>query len=132
VIQDVDIPIGCSAEFLAFLLRDIGIVPIWICPLREPEGRQAPLYPLEPGLHVNFGFWDVIESRAAHPPGHWNRLIERETARLGGIKSLYSESYFWRAEFDAAYGAAAYAALKARYDPQCRMLDLYEKCVRGG
>ena len=51
--------------------------------------------------------------------------------RLGGIKSLYSESYFTREEFDAAYGMQAYAALKARYDPQQRALGLYEKCVRG-
>ena len=58
-------------------------------------------------------------------------MIERETSRLGGIKSLYSESYFERAEFDASYGGAAYAALKARYDPQHVLLGLYEKCVNG-
>ena len=69
---------------------------------------------------------DRASGRALQPP-------DRARGRaLGGIKSLYSESYFSRAEFDAAYGAAAYAALKARYDPQHRLLDLYEKCVRGG
>ena len=36
VIQDVDIPIDRAAEFLDFLLREIGIVPIWICPMRAP------------------------------------------------------------------------------------------------
>jgi FAD/FMN-containing dehydrogenase len=132
VIQDVDIPLPQAATFLAFLLREIGILPIWICPLRAPRGAESPLYPLAGGtLHVNFGFWDVIESRDAHPPGYWNRRIEREVMRLGGIKSLYSESYFTREEFDAAYGMRAYAALKARYDPGHRLLGLYEKCVRG-
>ena len=48
---------------------------------------------------------------------------------LGGIKSLYSDSFFSREEFDRAYGMDAYARLKARYDPQHRLLDLYDKCV---
>jgi FAD/FMN-containing dehydrogenase len=82
--------------------------------------------------YVNFGFWDVVRSRTAHAPGHFNRLIEREVSRLGGIKSLYSDSFFTRAEFAAAYDMSAYAALKARYDPEHRLLGLYEKCVLGG
>ena len=132
VIQDVDIPIDRAAEFLAFLVREIGILPIWACPLRgEVAGRHFPLYPLEPaGLYVNFGFWDVVQSSVPTEPGHYNRLIERQVARLGGIKSLYSDSYFTRAEFDAAYGMEQYAALKAKYDPQGRAPHLYDKTVR--
>ena len=40
VIQDVDIPIERAAEFLAFLLREIGILPIWICPIRGPRAAM--------------------------------------------------------------------------------------------
>jgi FAD/FMN-containing dehydrogenase len=92
------------------------------------------LYPLEPDtLYVNFGFWDKVDQRVdqgiASKPGHFNRLVEREVLRLGGIKSLYSDSYFSREEFDRAYGIAQYHPLKARYDPQGRTLGLYEKCV---
>ncbi len=129
VIQDVDIPIEHAAEFLAFLLRKIGILPVWICPLRAPAGGFT-LYPLAPGrLHVNFGFWDVVRTREPHEPGHFNRRVEAEVLRLGGIKSLYSDSVFSRETFDAAYGGADYAALKARLDPQHRLPGLYEKCV---
>jgi len=78
---------------------------------------------------VNFGFWDVVRAAKAHPAGHFNRLIERKVSELGGIKSLYSESYFPRDEFAAIYGGAAYAALKARYDPAGLLPGLYEKCV---
>ncbi|MGE5116731.1 MAG: FAD-binding protein [Betaproteobacteria bacterium] len=131
VIQDVDIPLEHAAEFLAFLLREVGITPVWVCPLREPGAGEAfPLYPLRGGrLYVNFGFWDVVESRSARPPGHYNRLVEHEVARLGGIKSLYSDSFFTPEEFAAAYRLPAYEALKARYDPQRRLLGLYDKCV---
>ena len=61
--------------------------------------------------------------------GHFNRLIEREVSRLGGIKSLYSDSFFTREEFDAAYGMAAYRPVKLRYDPDARLGTLYDKCV---
>jgi FAD/FMN-containing dehydrogenase len=132
VIQDLDIPIGHAAEFLEFLLDEIGILPIWICPIRG-AGAEPPrftLYPLaDPGPYVNFGFWDVIDSRVAHERGHFNRLLEREVERLGGIKSLYSDSYFTRDEFARAYDMAAYAKLKAKYDPKGRLPGLYEKCV---
>ena len=45
------------------------------------------------------------------------------------IKSLYSDSYFDRETFARAYAIDQYQALKAKYDPQHRTLDLYEKCV---
>lgn len=131
VVQDVDIPWPRAQEFLAFLLREIGILPVWICPVREPPGcGPFTLYRLEPRqLYVNFGFWDTVTSRTPHEAGHFNRLVEREVMRLGGIKSLYSDSFFSREEFANAYGMADYAALKARYDPAGRLLGLYEKCV---
>jgi len=134
VIQDVDIPAPRAAEFLDFLMREIGIAPIWVCPLREPPGSGPfTLYSLSSDTpYFNFGFWDVVRSRSVHVAGHFNRLVEREVARLGGIKSLYSESYFTQAEFAAAYDMGRYAALKSRYDPKHRLLDLYEKCVLRG
>jgi hypothetical protein len=70
-----------------------------------------------------------VRSREAHPPGHFNRLIERKVAELGGIKSLYSESYFPEDEFWRIYDRDAYDHLKARYDPQGLFANLYEKCV---
>jgi FAD/FMN-containing dehydrogenase len=131
VIQDVDIPLPRCAEFLHFLQREIGIRPIWICPIRPADAaRPFTLYPLRPGMpYLNFGFWDVVHSREAQTPGHFNRLVEQQVMRLGGIKSLYSDSFFSREDFHRAYGMDAYVALKAKYDPQQRLLGLYEKCV---
>jgi FAD/FMN-containing dehydrogenase len=131
VIQDVDIPIERAPEFLDFFLREVGILPVWICPFRaaDPAAKWS-LFPTRADtLYVNFGFWDVVRAREPHPAGHFNRLVERKVAELGGIKSLYSDSYFARDEFRAIYGGATYDALKARYDPEGRLPGLYEKCV---
>ena len=130
VIQDVDIPIEHAPRFLAFLAREIGIWPVWMCPIGpQRDATRFTLYPMQRRWYVNFGFWDVVRDRVAHEPGHFNRKIEDEAARLGGIKSLYSESFFTRAAFDAAYGGEAYRALKVKYDPAGRFPDLYEKVV---
>ena len=131
VIQDVDIPMRRAAEFLEFFRRDIGISPVWICPIRaSPQADRFCLYPLQPGaLYVNFGFWDVVRASGEHSPGFYNRLVEHEVEALGGIKSLYSDSYYSRECFWRNYGGTGYRALKARYDPDGNFPDLYEKCV---
>lgn len=131
VIQDVDIPLERASEFLAFLHSEIGILPIWLCPIRTPSAA-APftLYPLRrEAIYINFGFWDIVRDRAPHPRGYRNRLIERKVAELGGLKSLYSDSYYTREEFWQVFDHAAYLALKARYDPAGLLPDLYAKCV---
>jgi FAD/FMN-containing dehydrogenase len=134
VIQDVDIPLDRAAEFLAFLHREIGILPVWLCPIRQPDpARRFPLYPLQPRtVYVNFGFWDVVNSDEPRPPGFLNRKIERKVAALSGIKSLYSDSFCTEDEFWSVYDGGTYRALKARYDPAGSLPDLYAKCVRGG
>jgi FAD/FMN-containing dehydrogenase len=131
VIQDVDIPLANAAEFLAFMHAEVGVLPIWICPIRSPAaGVDYPLYPLRPGTpYVNFGFWDRVTSPEARPPGYLNRKIEHKVTELGGIKSLYSDSYFTESEFWSIYNKPAYDALKAKYDPGRALPDLYAKCV---
>src|SRR3989441_5209554 len=128
VIQDVDIPLGRAAEFLDFYAKEIGLWPQWICPIGPQAGRFS-LYPMKGEWTINFGFWDVKRTREPHPPGYFNRMIERKVAELGGIKSLYSDSYFTPEEFQHHYGGEAYRALKAKYDPQRAFPELYEKCV---
>jgi FAD/FMN-containing dehydrogenase len=128
VIQDVDIPLARAAEFLEFYAQHIGLWPQWICPIGVAQSRFA-LYPVKPGWYVNFGFWDVKRTREAHPPGHFNRLIEDKVSALGGIKSLYSDSYFAQDDFHRRYGGATYDALKKKYDPAGAFPRLYEKCV---
>ena len=130
VIQDVDVPLARAAEFLAFYSKEIALWPMWTCPIgpQKHSGRFS-LYPVRDEWYVNFGFWDVKRTRQAHPAGHFNRLIEKKVVELGGIKSLYSDSFFTADEFDAYYGGDAYRALKAKYDPQGAFPKLYEKCV---
>jgi FAD/FMN-containing dehydrogenase len=132
VIQDVEIPVGEGASFLKYFLSDVGMSPVWMCPLRLRGDATWPLYPLKPGqVYVNFGFWGAVELPAGRADGYFNRRIEDKVTELGGHKGLYSTSFYPPEEFWARYNGQEYAALKQAYDPQSRLADLYEKCVRG-
>ncbi len=129
VIQDVDIPIEHAPEFLDFVLREIGILPIWLCPFKtyNPDARFA-LCPLDPHqLYVNFGFWDMLPR--AGGDGFYNRKIERMALHLRGVKGLYSSAYYDQQTFWNIYDRESYQALKEKYDPDRRFRDLYEKTV---
>jgi FAD/FMN-containing dehydrogenase len=131
VIQDVDIPIANAAAFLQFFQQEIGLAPVWVCPLIGTErADRFPLYSLRPGqLYVNFGFWDVLRRPTRFAAHHFNRMLEDKVAALGGIKSLYSESFFDRSTFDRTYGGDEYRMLKSKYDPDGDFPELYDKCV---
>ena len=130
VIQDVDIPIENAPEFFDFLLSEIGITPVWMCPFKTRDSQRSwDLSPLRPGqLYVNFGFWDVIPT--THEKGHFNRKIEQKTMNLGGAKGLYSSAWYDEAEFWSIYDRSRYTQLKQAYDPNGVFPDLYSKCVR--
>jgi len=127
VVQDVEIPVGRLAEFLAAFHSEIGIEPVWLCPLRLRGARDWPLYPLRPDeLYVNVGFWSAIPVSPDGPDAH-NRRVEELVSELGGHKSLYSTVHYSEAEFWRHYNGPAYRALKQRYDPRGRLPDLYAK-----
>jgi FAD/FMN-containing dehydrogenase len=132
VIQDVEIPLEQAATFLEWFGSYVGMSPVWMCPLRLRSETAWPLYPMRPGQpYVNFGFWGTVPLPSGRADGHFNRAVEDKVSELGGHKGLYSTSFYSREEFWTRYNGAAYAQLKQAYDPQGRLADLYDKCVRG-
>ena len=131
VVQDVDIPIEKAPDFLRFFLDEIGIRPVWMCPIggHDPTLRY-PLYPLHgDGLFINFGFWDIVPNPDKHETGYFNRKIEAKVSQFGGVKSLYSDAYYDEDNFWQLYDGEQYFKLKQKYDPQGRLKNLYQKCV---
>ncbi len=134
VVQDIEVPVDRLAEFLDFFHTEVGIEPIWVCPLkqRDPQARW-PLYEFDPEVtYVNVGFWSTVPlPRGVDPAeGRVNRRIEQVVTDLDGRKSLYSSAYYSPEEFRSIYGGDAYDEVKKTYDPQGRLLGLYDKVVR--
>jgi FAD/FMN-containing dehydrogenase len=144
VVQDVEVPVERLEEFLAWFDREVGMRPVWLCPLRlrrrgdgsagadvAGDDRPWPGYPLTAGTtYVNVGFWGVVNVGPDAPTSPRNRAIEAEVSRLGGHKSLYSEAFYAPEEFDRLYGGSHLAAVKAVHDPDDRLTSLYDKVVQ--
>ena len=147
VVQDVEIPLDRTAEFLDWFLREVPIEPVWLCPIQlrprptdsshDTHGQDLhgatpwPLYPMERDQpYVNVGFWSTVAIEPGREDGDVNRAIEDEVGRLGGHKSLYSDAYYDEPTFDRLYGGAEYRPVKKRYDPRGRLPTLYDKAVR--
>jgi FAD/FMN-containing dehydrogenase len=135
VVQDVEVPVERACEFLEWFGDNVPITPIWLCPLRlrDPEGWS--LYPMRPDhTYVNIGFWSSVPAETAGGPESsacaTNRMIEAKVSELDGHKSLYSDAFYTREEFDELYGGEVYKTVKKIYDPESRFLDLYSKAVQ--
>lgn len=133
VVQDIEVPADRLPEFLDFFHREVGIEPIWVCPLkqRDPNARW-PLYEFDAQtLYVNVGFWSTVPLPEGVDPeeGRVNRRIEEVVSALDGRKSLYSTAFYDRETFWSIYGGDEYERFKKEYDPNGRLLGLYEKVV---
>ena len=138
VVQDIEVPVERLGEFLDWFDAEVGMRPVWLCPLRlrgvsaDPEERRPwPSYPLMPErTYVNVGFWGAVHVGDDAPNSPLNRAIEEKVSELEGHKSLYSEAFYDPATFDRLYDGANLAAVKKRYDPEERLTSLYDKAVR--
>jgi FAD/FMN-containing dehydrogenase len=128
VVQDVEIPVERLAEFLGWFDAEVGMRPVWLCPVVAT--RSWPTYPLEPRrCYVNVGFWGTVHVGPDAVDAPRNRAIEAVVHELGGHKSLYSESFYERDVFDALYDGPGLARVKKMYDPEDRLTGLYDKAV---
>ena len=136
VVQDIEVPVEALPEFLDFFHREVGIEPVWVCPLRTRDSsRTWPLYELDGGTtYVNVGFWSTVAVPFDVDPaeGRVNRRIEQVVTELHGRKSLYSTGFYDRDEFGRLYGGDTYARLRAEYDPDGRLPDMWTKTVGRG
>jgi FAD/FMN-containing dehydrogenase len=129
VVQDIEVPVERTCDFLQWFLENVAITPIWLCPLRLRDHAGWPLYPMRPDhTYVNIGFWSSVPAGATE--GATNRMIEEKVGALDGHKSLYSDSYYTREDFEELYGGEAYNTAKKTYDPDSRLFDLYAKAVQ--
>jgi len=132
LIQDWEVPWDKAAELLRFTMReaDLSGKP-WIATPIRPV-RAPTLYPVAPGeLYFNLGCYCQVKKQPDKGDYYYTKIIDRKCFDLGGIKMLYSSTFLDEDEFNRIYNGAAYAALKAKYDPTGALKTLYEKCVMG-
>jgi FAD/FMN-containing dehydrogenase len=131
IVQDIGIPIYRCAEFIEWLDTDIKIYPLWICPLIGKETEKTVLWKMKDNvLYCDigvFGRTKLFPNDLAR--SHFNKEIETKMLEFGGKKCFYSDSFFSRETFEKEYSGAEYTNIKEKYDPDNRLLHVYDKCI---
>jgi Delta24-sterol reductase len=122
IIQDVAVPYHAADEFTNWLHDNIGIYPLWLCPLRQrgldsdsAQGLLAQNVATNvPDYLLNFGVWGPGPSTRQDFVAI-NRKLERKVEELQGRKWLYAHTYYTEEEFWRCYDRHEYDALRAKY-----------------
>jgi delta24-sterol reductase len=122
-----------AEEFLDFVNEELGIYPLWLCPLKI--GRDVNFQRVgkeglgeERELAINVGVWgpgpeDFGEFVAE------NRRLERRLSELGGRKWLYAHTYYTQNEFWQLYDREQYDGLRRKYCAES-LPNVYNKVKR--
>ncbi|KAK2611955.1 hypothetical protein QQS21_002061 [Conoideocrella luteorostrata] len=124
LVQDVALPQETAEEFIKFASTDLGIWPLWLCPLRET--RTPTFHPMtheKRGLAVGEGTSQRMVSIGVWGwgPRLWrdfvraNRALERKLYDLNGRKWLYAHCYYTEEEFWSIYDQQWYESLREKY-----------------
>ncbi|KAL1297032.1 hypothetical protein AAFC00_004623 [Neodothiora populina] len=143
IIQDLALPFSTAEKFVDYTGSELGIWPLWLCPLkRSPQPTMHPYTKEDNDMMLNIGVWGFgPDNRAEFVAAE--RGLEAKLRELGGMKWLYAQTYydadeFWsmfdRKWYDGLrekYGATtlptAYEKVKVKPDAEDRELTLAEK-----
>ncbi len=107
LVQDCIVPAGRGLELVRFVRRATA-GPLWLLPI---ESHSATLFGLAPGRWLNVGIYVRLDATPEQALA-FNRQLETEVHRLGGVKTLHAEVFAGAAELAEVYDLAAYDALR--------------------
>ena len=129
-IQDVEVPIERCAEFLDWFLANVPIEPIWLCPLRLRDDDGLAAVPAPAAARRTSTSASGRRCRSGRPRARRTGGSSARSASSTGTSRCTPTPTTRREEFDELYGGETYRAVKQRYDPDSRLLDLYAKAVQ--
>ncbi|KAK3319033.1 hypothetical protein B0H66DRAFT_255161 [Apodospora peruviana] len=133
VVQDLALPYDTAEDFITWVNRELGIWPLWLCPLRgsrlptfhpvtetarakvevSDEQGQDEKSMSQPMLNIGVWGWGPSDHETFVAK---NRALEAKLTELGGRKWLYAHTYYTEDEFWSEYNHRdAYEALREKY-----------------
>lgn len=131
LIQDIALPPKHAVPFMEWVDRELGIYPLWLCPLKidDPGGRSPLLSrPLKNGSAINVGVWGPV-SRDLDAVVTAERRLEAKVSELSGRKWLYAYAHYTEEEFWQQYDRKWYDALRRKYHAET-LATIYDKICR--
>ncbi|KAF2436148.1 24-dehydrocholesterol reductase-like protein precursor [Tothia fuscella] len=124
VVQDCAVPCKTASQFVKYTDEKFGIYPLWLCPLRQMDDRPLTFHPHsclpedretgQPEQMLNIGLWGFGPKNYTSYIKE-NRALEAKLHEFGGMKWLYSQTYYTEAEFWKVYQREWYDELREKY-----------------
>ncbi len=127
VIQDCLIPTSQAHRFLAEMLQDPGIYPIWLCPVKGTDTPQHFAPHVGHPSFINFGLYGTPAYSA--PMEQIMKALETRTHACEGRKVLYSRSDYTEEDFWKIYPRQEYEQLRQQTHAQGIWRGLTEKVL---
>jgi len=135
IIQDCYVPADRAAEFLEADDKDIGIYPLWLCPIKGTSTPQvlASHYSEKSESFINVGIYGrprqfPFDARQVH-----SRIIDL-LLEYGGRSMLYAQTWHSTGQFEEMYGEALRHVKEVKNglgEDDC-FFGLYEKVALSG
>lgn len=128
LIQDWIVTWGNARELFEYAVHTACLEGKPWMPTPITTNFSATLYPLEKNtLYFNLGSYTFTSTVNPEVTYIATRMIDEKCFSLGGIKMLYSTSFFERPQFDMSFNGLEYTHLKAKYDSNNLLGNLYLK-----
>lgn len=126
IIQDFYTPAKQVPFFFKYLTENIGIYPLWFCPLL---GTQTPQYASphfgKERFFINIGVYGMPNSSSNTVD--LTIQLEKKIISFGGKKMLYSLTYYDEKSFNDIYHGSELSMLREKFHAEKSFLSLYNK-----
>lgn len=128
VIQDLAVPTETASLLLGHLEDHFGIYPLRLCPIRTAVPVIMRPNPRNSDLQMGIGIRGFTDDSILDPRAFKQKIrgIETLVRELGGLKWLYSWSFYTEEEFWSVYPRDKYEALRVKCNAQY-LLNVFEK-----
>lgn len=125
-IQDYYLPLSKAQKFLTLCIQQLGIFPIWLCPIKATNKPQkmSPHY-LAERLLIDIGLWG--KPRGSKNIVQVNKTFERYLTEYGGRKMFYADSFYSENEFWKLYDKKWYQRMRKKYKAEAVFPNIWEK-----
>jgi len=118
ILQDCVVPARTAEEFISYVDSELGIWPLWLCPLRKLARGERSFHPhagdQEGEMALNVGVWGPGPSEGRAFEGvNWR--LEGKLRELGGMKWLYAQVFCSEDEFWGMYDREGYETLREKW-----------------
>ena len=131
-VQDFYCPLDKSTKILKYNEKNLGIFPIWLCPVKPAKSPQklSPHY-ISNKMLLDIGIWGKTY-KYLHDVLAVNKEFESFVKKNNGRKMLYACAYYTQKEFWSIYDKKWYGVLRKKYHADKAFPDIWEKVYVSG